>query len=72
MVPGACWKILWFLPSLKLTVSTCKWSLGRRLFPFGARPRGRTVSFWEAKQQQNHVEIRDARNSNEFSQLVDG
>jgi len=33
------------LPSLKLAVSTCKWSLGRRLFPFGARPRGELLVF---------------------------
>ena len=40
------------LPSLKLTARTWKWMVGRRSFPFGARPIFR-VSFRESKIQEN-------------------
>ena len=44
---------IYLLPSLKLTARTWKWMVGRRLFPFGARPIFRGyVSFREGNKQR--------------------
>ena len=47
------------IPSLKLTAHTEKWMVGRRLFPFGARPifQGGTVSFRECVCEKNQHDL---------------